>query len=76
MDINANTHSVELGNFDFREITTLEYDGKKINPGSAPKLSSHHGSGSLLFNVDGDVNGFTIRIKGVGLENERIFSWG
>src|SRR3989344_5277009 len=56
VDINANTHSVELGDFDFMEITTLEYDGKKINPSSAQKLSSHHGSGSLLFNVDGNVN--------------------
>ena len=74
--INANTHSVDLSQFDLTQIATLEYNGNKIKPNSAPKLSGHHVSGSLIFNIDKQINNFAIKIQGIPSENERIFSWG
>ena len=73
--INANTHSVDLSQFDLNEITLLEYDGNEIKPSSAPKLSGHHVSGSLIFNIDKQINNFVIKIKGIPLDSERVFSW-
>ena len=76
VEINANTHSVELGDFDLYKLITLEYDGKKINPVSAPKLSTHHGSGLLIFESEQVAKKFTITVQGIPLQEERVFSWG
>ena len=75
VDFEINTHSVDLSQFDLRKITVLEYDGKKINPMSAPKLEGHHSSGALTFNVAEDLTGFKITIKGIPKVDERVFEW-
>ena len=57
VDISANTHSVELDQFDLKEIVTLEYGGELIKPISAPTLSGHHVSGTLVFDVEFEFDG-------------------
>lgn len=75
VDIAVNTHSVDLSQFDLKEITTLEYNGKTVNPISAPILGGHHSNGELIFEVDGEIDSFTIRIKSIPKVDERIFTW-
>jgi len=71
----VNTHSVALSDYDLTKITTLEYDGKKIKPISAPQLQGHHTSGTLVFNVDRKLNKFRITIAGIPSIEERAFEW-
>jgi hypothetical protein len=73
--IAVNTHSVNLGKFDLKQITTLHYNDKSIKPVSTPRLGGHHSSGTLIFDVSEDVNSFTIKIKGIPKVEERIFKW-
>ena len=75
VSISANTHSVDLTPFDLKELTTLEFDDKKIKPLSAPKLSGHHASGELVFEVGKEITAFTIKIKGIPKVEERVFEW-
>ena len=73
--ISANTHSVDLSQFDLKDITTLEYNGKVIKPVSAPALSGHHNDGELVFNTKEKINSFTIKIRGIPNVEERVFKW-
>jgi hypothetical protein len=75
IEISANTHSVDLSQFNLKEITTLEYNGKSINPSSELKLSGHHSRGILVFNLDEKPDNFVIKIKGIPKTKERIFTW-
>ncbi|MEK6858246.1 MAG: hypothetical protein AABX39_06690 [Nanoarchaeota archaeon] len=75
VSISANTHSVDLTPFDLKELTTLEFEGKQIKPSSAPKLSGHHASGELVFEVGKELTAFTIKIKGIPKVAERVFEW-
>ena len=75
VDIAVNTHSVDLSKYDLKKITTLEYDGKKTAPISAPQLSGHHTSGTLIFNVGNEMNAFKIKISGIPSIEERVFEW-
>lgn len=75
VEIAANTHSVDLSQFDLKKITTLEHNGKIIKPISAPVLNGHHSSGMVVFDVEEEINSFTIKIKGIPKIEERIFKW-
>ncbi len=75
VSIVANTHSVDLSQFDLKEIAELESAGKKTKPVSAPVLSGHHASGLLEFDIDNPVKSFVIRIVGIPKVEERIFEW-
>ncbi len=75
VDIGVNTHSVSLEGFDLKEITTLEFDGRSIKPISAPLLSGHHNSGTLIFDVGEEIESFTIKIIGIPKIEERVFTW-
>lgn len=75
VEIAANTHSVDLSQFDLKERTTLEYKGKLIKPVTAPALNGHHSSGMVVFDLEEEVNSFTIMVKGVPKIEERIFKW-
>lgn len=71
--IEVNTHSVDLSKFDLKELATLEYEGKSINPSSAPALSGHHASGILVF--DAEAKEFRVVVRGIPKVEERVFSW-
>jgi hypothetical protein len=73
--VSINTHSVDLGEFDLMKITTLEYNGKTVQPTSAPSLGGHHVYDTLVFDTDERPGSFTIRIKGIPKVQERIFDW-
>lgn len=75
ISIAANTHSVDLSVFDLKELTVLEFEGKQIKPSSAPKLSGHHASGELIFNVGKELKNFVVKLKGIPKIEERIFEW-
>ncbi len=74
VSIAANTHSVDLTQFDLKKLAVLEYNGKTASPSSADSLSGHHANGELVFDT-GDVKEFTIRIKGIPKTEERVFAW-
>lgn len=71
----ANTHSVDLSQFNLQKITTLTYNGKVISPSAVPQLTGHHTSGILVFPMDKNSATFTVSIKGIPLEQERVFRW-
>ena len=75
VDIGVNTHSVDLNGFDLKELVKLEINGEVIKPISAPELSGHHNSGTLIFKVEDKPKNFVIKIKGLPDTNERIFEW-
>lgn len=75
VDIGVNTHSVSLEEFDLKEITTFEFNGKSIKPISAPSLTGHHNSGTLVFDVGENIESFTIKIIGIPKVEERVFTW-
>ena len=70
-----NTHSVDLTQFNLKEITTLEYNGKTIKPASAPDLMGHHSGGDIVFDVGKEIKEFIIKIKGIPKVEERVFTW-
>jgi len=74
--ISINTHSVDLTPYNLKEITTLKYNGKEIRPKSAPVLGGHHISGALTFDVQGDIEDFSVTIKGIPQVEKRVFNFG
>ncbi len=70
-----NTHSVDLGGFDLKQITTLDYGGKVVKPDDANSLSGHHAFGLMFFNIESPIEDFRIRIRGIPREEERVFEW-
>lgn len=75
VDISLNTHSVDLGQFDLVKVTSLEYEGKAIKPVSAPELSGHHGSGTMVFDTGKEIKNFKVTIKGIPAVEERVSEW-
>ncbi|MBI3051214.1 hypothetical protein HYY74_02045 [Candidatus Woesearchaeota archaeon] len=74
VDVAANTHSVDLSQYDLGRAVRLVAGGKEIFPESAPQLSGHHASGIMRFNL-GNSKEFTIMISGIPKEDRRIYSW-
>lgn len=75
MEIQANTHSVELSGYDLRRMTTLERAGKKYTPSSASSLSGHHAKGIITFDRVEGKGPVTVLITGIPQVMERVFSW-
>lgn len=75
VDISVNTHSIDLTQFDLTKLVKLEYASNSIFPESAPKLSGHHTSGTLIFDTGKELKSFKIIVKGIPDIKERIFEW-
>src|SRR3989344_2276712 len=75
VDFAINTHSVNLDEINLKKATTLEYNGKKIQPLSAPALSGHHNSGTIAFDTESDLKNFKITIVGIPNIEKRAFEW-
>ncbi len=75
VQISANTHSIELEQFDLKEKTELLYGDKTLKPATAPKLSGHHSSGILVFDIKDEIDKFIIIIGGIPKIEKRVFSW-
>ncbi len=76
VDVAVNTHSVDLSEFDLKQITTLEYNGKTATPLSAPVLRGHHAYGELIFDLKSEgLADFKIIIEGIPKISRRVFKW-
>jgi len=75
VQITANTHSVDLSQFDLMEITTLAYENKDIKPLSSPKLNGHHSSGTMAFDIKKEISSFRIIINDIPNMEKRVFEW-
>ncbi len=70
-----NTHTVDLNQFNLKEITSLQYGSKKIKPSEANRTRGHHSFGLIVFDLEDSPDKFTITIKGIPKEKKRIFTW-
>ena len=75
VSITANTHSVDLSQFDLSQIISLELGSISVKPSSAPQLSGHHSSGNLMFNINKNINALTITVTGIPSIEKRVYSW-
>ena len=75
VDIGVDTHSVSLDNYNLKEIAALEFESKSIKPVSAPKLSGHHNSGQLVFDIGKELDNFKIIVRDLPDIQERVFEW-
>ena len=75
VELSANTHSVSLDNYNLKEIVALEFESKSIKPVSAPKLSGHHNSGQLVFDIGKELDNFKITVRDLPDIQERVFEW-
>ncbi|HLD18621.1 MAG TPA: hypothetical protein VJB90_01265 [Candidatus Nanoarchaeia archaeon] len=73
--ISANTHSVDLGQFDLKKIVVLKYGSKELKPVEASALSGHHASGFIVFQPTGELKSFTIILKGIPAIDQRKYEW-
>ncbi len=75
VDITMDTHSVPLDTLDLKKLITLEYNSQTAQPTSAPSLSGHHASGTIIFDVAQELSTFTILIRGVPDVEVREVVW-
>lgn len=75
VSLSANTHSVDLGQFDLTRITTLEYQGKVFRPVKASRIGGHHTRSKIVFDIGEDITSFKIIIKGIPRVQERVYEW-
>ncbi len=75
IDIGVNTHTVTLSDYNLKEIVTLEYDGKSLSPASAPVVSGHHNSGTLMFDTGKAIENFKVIVKDFPEISKRVFEW-
>ena len=75
INLAANTHSVDLSQFDLRQQTILSYGGKQIKPAQAPSLSGHHSNGLITFDMPEKQKEFTIIMDGIPAVPERVYVW-
>lgn len=75
-EVNANTHSVALHEFDLRNQLTLLINGNTLQPASADSLGGHHAKSVVSFNLDMPVNDpFSLLLTGIPKNKERLFEW-
>ena len=74
-EIKVNTHSVDLSGFNLMEIMFLRIGDNVYSPLSAPKLTGHHSSGKVEFEISGKPDSFEVRLDDIPKVMERIFIW-
>lgn len=74
--VTANTHSVDLSQYDLSKIVTLESNGKTIAPFQADRFRGHHANVKLKFKLDAGVKNFKIIITGIPGIQKRVYKWG
>lgn len=70
-----NTHTVDLSQFNLKELTTLLYGSKKVKPTEANRLRGHHSFGLIVFDLEENPEKFSISITGIPKDKERTFLW-
>jgi hypothetical protein len=75
INLAANTHSVDLSQFNLQQQTTLKYNDKQLKPSQAPLLSGHHSNNIIIFDMPEQPKTFTIVMNGVPAVPERVYIW-
>ncbi len=75
INLAANTHSVDLSQFDLQKLTTLSYNKKDIKPAPVAKLSGHHSNNMLVFDMIEQPRTFAVIIRNIPAMPERVFAW-
>jgi hypothetical protein len=71
----ANTHSVNLGDYEMMGRTHLEYGDMEYIPVSIDRMRGHHAGGEIEFNLPEAPDHFRIVVRGLPDLEERIFEW-
>lgn len=75
VDMKFTTHTGDLAVYDLAKLVTLEYESGKINPSGAGKISGHHSSSMMTFNIEKEPKSFRIIIKEIPDLSERVMEW-
>jgi hypothetical protein len=71
----ANTHKVNLGQYNMIELMHLEYADVGYRPVSMDRMRGHHAGGEIEFRVPEVPDHFRIVVRGLPDLEERIFEW-
>jgi len=71
----ANTHAVNLAGQNLVEQTRLVYGKKEVKPVKADSMQGHHSSGTMTFEVEGELQNFSIVINGIPNQEKRVYQW-
>ncbi len=72
----ANTHNVDLSEYDLKKIVTLEIGGKLIVPAKADRLRGHHAFGKIVFRkVGAKSDSFKVVVNGIPAIEKRVYQW-
>jgi hypothetical protein len=71
----ANTHKVNLGQYNMMELMHLEYADVGYRPVSMNRMRGHHAGGEIEFRVPEVPDLFRIVVRGLPDLEERIFEW-
>ena len=77
--LTLNTHSVDLGKYDFEKVSFVQFDNHEATNGGVWKFSgsSHHFKGTITFKqpVPEGTKILRLLIRGVDEVDERVFEW-
>ena len=76
IEVQMNTHSVDLGQVALAKDAVLTINGKGLLPVSAPAFNGHHGGGLLAFDVGEEPTSFGLTITGIPSVEKREYRWG
>lgn len=71
----ANTHTVNLDDFDMMELMHLEYENIGYKPASVDKMRGHHAGGEIEFRVPEVPDHFRIIVRDLPNMEQRVFKW-
>ncbi len=71
----VNTHAVNLAEQNLVEQTRLVYGKKEIKPVKADNMGGHHSKGTIIFEVEGELQNFMIVINGIPNQEKRAYQW-
>jgi len=73
--LSANTHSIDLSQFDLKKLTLLTVSDKEFTPVSSSVLQGHHSSGNIVFSLDQKPEKFSVMIQGIPQLQTRTYVW-
>ncbi len=77
----ANAHDLTLDSYDLAQMTTLEYESRRIKPlAYSDRMKGHHDSGLLFFEIGKlhnvpALSTLSITVRGLPSEEVRVFQW-
>jgi hypothetical protein len=75
IEVEATTHSVDLGAVNLLEQTRLFIGERELTPTEAGSLTGHHATATILFTLEARPTTFTIEIRDVPDQPVRRLTW-